>query len=184
MSRAFFDPNLSNKKCKKCGWVKHRSLFRDTTSRTGTLCKRPECMDCGREYSRCRLNAMRENGDFEMYVRQVYTHCRSTNKRLGRSVLCTFSEFLNDFKRQFELTGGRCPKTGIPYKLVKSTNTRFNPDAPSPDQIIPANGYSVGNIQWVSQWYNMTKSDLAESDHELRMYQYAIKQGWVTASGE
>ena len=59
-----------------------------------------------------------------------------------------------------------------------------NPYAPSCDQIVPGGGYVVGNMRWVSWWYNRVKNIHSDSFTEDLLYRMAVNKGWVQPTGE
>jgi len=125
---------------------------------------------------------MRSNGDMGRHVRQRYNTAKSRPKH--KDTICSEEEWVAEFWRQYNETGGRCPKTGIKYDLANNSSGASNPRAPSCDQIIPSMGYVVGNMQWVSVFYNRMKMDLSDAEVSNFMYQSAIHNGWVSHTGE
>ncbi|HEY4831681.1 MAG TPA: hypothetical protein VIH61_03880 [Waddliaceae bacterium] len=59
---------------------------------------------------------------------------------------------------------GSCQVTGTPLSFELRSDVSQNPFAPSIDQKISGNGYTLDNIQIVAVWYNRMKSDLTDAE--------------------
>jgi hypothetical protein len=59
---------------------------------------------------------------------------------------------------------GQCEKTGIPFDLTPATDSRTEPFAPSPDQIVAGKGYTPDNTRLVVWIYNTMKQDFPPQD--------------------
>ncbi len=173
-----YDDTWSFKECKVCNHVLVLSDFRPKGG--GRVDVRNECRDCDRKRCTDRNKKIRDDCNWEIYLRQIYSSKKSKNADIG----ITWEDFYSLFQKQFDETGGKCPMTGVPYSLNHDTGGKWCPYAPSADQIIPSAGYTTDNIRFVSFWYNSLKSDKSDSFAMDMLFKMAMHQGWVQPSGE
>jgi len=145
-----------SKTCSKCGEKKHIFNFHSKvrTKKDGT--KRPDIQaQCGA--CRVKQKIKKYNSDPHSYVfRLIQLVSQPSAIKNGRR-RCTMEldEFMNEWQKQYEITGLRCPKLGI--KMTYTGGENKVTTNISIDRIDGKKNYELGNVQFVSNIYNVMK---------------------------
>ena len=136
-----------NKKCTKCGVIKHQDDFRvNYDNRVKRYYKSAECLECLRDAKASDRDTIR-----------------------GRSLQLTRGSKARAFKKGIEhsltpewiaakLDKGLCEVTGIPFVLKGGRENGFvRPFTPSLDRTDPTKGYTADNVKVVCWIYNSAK---------------------------
>ena len=152
-----------SKTCSKCGEKKHifNFHFKVRTKKDGT--KRPDIQaQCGA--CRVKQKIKKYNSDPHSHVfRLIQLVSQPSAQKRGRR-RCTMKmyEFMNEWQKQFEITGLRCPKLGIKMTFIGGENkVRTNI---SIDRIDGKKNYEKNNVQFVSHIYNIMKQHYTDEE--------------------
>tara|TARA_R100001086_G_scaffold215378_1_gene131533 strand:+ start:34 stop:678 length:645 start_codon:yes stop_codon:yes gene_type:complete len=151
------------KSCSKCKKTKHIYDFDFKGRRRPDGSKRPGiAAECGH----CRkLQKIRKyNSDPHSYVFRLIQLAKqpSAIKKGRRPCTMKIDEFLNEWQKQFEITGLTCPKLGIKMTFTGGENrVRTNI---SLDRIDGKKNYELGNVQFVSHIYNIMKQHYTDKE--------------------
>lgn len=88
-------------------------------------------------------------------IRQRLSQTRSNAKKRGVTLNLSEDYLYELFKQQ----KGICALSGVPVQIEGNSNLRL-----SIDRIIPAKGYTEGNVQWTIFAANRAKGDLTQDD--------------------
>lgn len=157
---------IMSKICGKCGVEKSLDAFhyRPDTKKIRNICHP------------CRIAQINEWQ--ERNREQTRTNQRKYITRPHGRAVCLFNSAKSRARRKNEefklslddvikgLLIGRCEKTGIEFDISMNPRhekrTSVNPFAPSIDKINPAGIYEPSNVQYVSCWYNIARSQYTE----------------------
>ena len=151
------------KTCLKCGEKKHifNFHFKNRTKRDGT--KRPDVQaQCGA----CRVEQKikKYNSDPHSHIfRLIQLLSQPSSQKRGRKP-CNMEkdEFMNEWQKQYEVTGLYCPKLGIQMTHVAGkSKVKTNI---SIDRINGKKNYQIGNVQFVSYIYNIMKQHYTDEE--------------------
>lgn len=110
-----------------------------------------------------RKKIMMRSKDWTSYI---YDLAKQRARRKGLK----FSITERGIARVWRHQRGLCKLTGV---KLEQTIDRENLNTGSLDQIVPGEGYTPENVQFVSVWANRSKSILDESDFQSRILQAA-----------
>jgi hypothetical protein len=99
-------------------------------------------------------------------VFQAFTHARKRSEKKGVPFDITVEYLLSIFPED-----GLCPVFGVSLVWKTGKGKGSAPNSPSLDRIIPAKGYTIGNLVWVSTLANSIKQN-ATSDQILAVGKY------------
>ncbi len=152
-----------SKTCSKCGEKKHifNFHFKVRTKKDGT--KRPDIQaQCGA--CRVKQKIKKYNSDPHSYVLRLIQLIRqpSAIKKGRRPCTMEMYEFMNEWQKQYEVIGLRCPKLGIQMTFIGGENkVRTNI---SIDRIDGKKNYEKNNVQFVSHIYNIMKQHYTDEE--------------------
>ena len=153
----------TTKVCSKCKEKKHifNFHFKIRTKKDGT--KRPDIQSqCGA----CRIKQRRKkyNSDPHSYIfRLIQIILQPSAQRKGRKPSSMkLEEFMNEWQEQFEVMGLCCPKLGI-QMTYKAGEDRVKTNI-SIDRIDGKKNYEKGNVQFVSNIYNIMKQHYTDEE--------------------
>lgn len=140
MTRSYKSRDYFNIQCRDCG-----ELVK-TNSYATSMCK-----PCS-SYSEFRRNM----SDYKWRLKKLLgaAKFRSKDKKLSFDIT---HEHLIEL---WENNNGKCVVTGRSFDLTSSgVKGQVNPNAPSIDKIIPANGYVIGNVRLITYHANISISE-------------------------
>tara|TARA_R110000796_G_scaffold8770_2_gene28369 strand:- start:36 stop:641 length:606 start_codon:yes stop_codon:yes gene_type:complete len=151
------------KKCSKCRETKHIYDFDFKNRRKKDGSQRPGIQaECGK----CRkLQKIKKyNSDPHSHVfRLIQLATQPSAIKKGRRP-CTMNkeEFMNEWQKQYSQTKLICPKLGTPMTYIGGENkVKTNI---SIDRIDNKKNYELGNVQFVSNIYNMMKQSYTDGE--------------------
>lgn len=155
-----------NKTCLKCEVEKNISEFQ-TRSDTGK--KRNICQTCRLKQISNWQNINREQTrkNQRKYISKPYGRAVSLFNSAKKRAKNKNEEFRLSLSDVFEgISKGFCQRTGIEFDFDMDVRhekrTTVNPYSPSIDKINPQGIYEPSNVQYVSCWYNIAKSQYSD----------------------
>lgn len=144
--------------CTKCDVTKPISNFSWRADR-GKY--RTDCKTCG-NLARYNLKKVQRREDvFDQVFRRKRSHCKNKGK--------IFQITKDYLKNLWNEQSGKCAVLGIDIDLYAAN---FADHKATLDQVIPNQGYTIGNVAWVSWLANRIKSDCTDPEVFLKVAEY------------
>ncbi len=144
--------------CSKCNEVKPISGF---FWRSDIGKYRSACKDCHNLYMLNHKASARQEDVFDQVFRRKRSHCRTQGKIFEVTKHC--------LKNLWDEQSGKCAVLGIEIDLYAP---KFDDHKATLDQIIPNQGYTIGNVAWVSWLANRIKSNCTDPEVFLKVADY------------
>lgn len=107
---------------------------------------------------RFRRNGPQSAAPVADVLRKALSRAKDRARAKGISITIAESDLLN----LYNLRGGHCAVTGIPFRVTHTGKSRCNPYGISIDRIDPRNGYDLDNVRLVLTAVNTALSDFGE----------------------
>jgi hypothetical protein len=144
--------------CTKCSIVKPISAF---SFRKERGYHRTNCKDCHNLTTFNRKADHRKENVFDQVCKRKKSHCKHNGK-----VFELTKEYLRSL---WDNQSGKCAVLGIEIDLYAPN---FEDNKATLDQIIPNQGYTIGNVAWVSWLANRIKSNCTDPEVFLKVADY------------
>ena len=149
------------KTCNKCNEVKPVSDFH---YRSDSENYRNDCRDCHNIRVFNKKALQRQEDVFDQVYRRKRSHCKNEGK--------IFQVTKDYLKNLWNEQSGKCAVLGIDIDLNAS---RFDNHKATLDQVMPNQGYTIGNVAWVSWLANRIKSNCTDPEVFLKVAEYVRK---------